>query len=131
MSIFFRKKLVEIDQNPCIKISLDLAKVTIPSRKNVYRIFGREGYALLDLLTGSHEQQPKILDKILCRHPFEESKRCFATPSRIECLLQIWWQDGKVKDNPRSNIFFLLIFNFLVCFSFLFQKTFVQFHISI
>ncbi|XP_027203103.2 nicotinate phosphoribosyltransferase [Dermatophagoides pteronyssinus] len=89
-------KLVEIDQNPCIKISLDLAKVTIPSRKNVYRIFGREGYALLDLLTGSHEQQPKILDKILCRHPFEESKRCFATPSRIECLLQIWWQDGKI-----------------------------------
>lgn len=107
MSIFFRKKLVEIDQNPCIKISLDLAKVTIPSRKNVYRIFGREGYALLDLLTGSHEQQPKILDKILCRHPFEESKRCFATPSRIECLLQIWWQDGKVKDNPHSyDVFF-------------------------
>ncbi|KAH7637443.1 nicotinate phosphoribosyltransferase isoform X1 [Dermatophagoides farinae] len=92
-------KLVEIDHIPCIKISLDLAKVTIPCRKNVYRIYGREGYALLDLLTGTNEEEPKILEKILCRHPFEESKRCFATPSRVERLLKVWWIDGKISQS--------------------------------
>jgi len=43
-----------------------------------------------------HEPEPKTDTRVLCRHPFEEAKRCYATPSRIEPLLNIWWKDGKV-----------------------------------
>lgn len=89
-------QLVEVGDFPCIKISLDVEKVTIPSRKSVYRLYGKEGYALLDLMTGTSEDEPKAGCKILCRHPFQESKRCYATPSRIENLLEIWWANGKV-----------------------------------
>lgn len=85
-----------MDENPCIKVTLDGEKVTIPSRKNVYRLYGREGYALLDLMLGIDEKEPEVGVKILCRHPFQESKRCFATPSRVEKMLEVWWADGKV-----------------------------------
>lgn len=86
---------MEIDGNPCIKISLDMDKVTIPRKKELFRIYGREGYALLDIMQGSDEELPKINQKILCRHPFE-SKLCYATPSKVESLLQLWWSNGKV-----------------------------------
>ncbi|CAG2177954.1 unnamed protein product [Oppiella nova] len=90
-------KLVEINGHPCIKISLDVEKVTVPGRKSVFRLYGKEGYALLDLMQGAEEPAPKAQSKVLCRHPFQESKRCYATPSKVEPLLKIWWQNGKVQ----------------------------------
>ncbi len=73
--------------------------MTIPGRKNVFRLYGKEGYALLDLMQGVDEIEPKPNQKVLCRHPFQESKRCYATPSKVEPLLKIWWKDGKVGFN--------------------------------
>ncbi|KAH9402124.1 hypothetical protein TYRP_016698 [Tyrophagus putrescentiae] len=97
-------KLVEVGGTACIKLSQDVEKVTIPSRKNVYRLYGREGFALLDLMTNTDEEEPQIGQKILCRHPFQESKRCYATPSRVEKLLQVWWANGKLQqDIPSLN----------------------------
>ena len=94
--VFVYIQLVEVNRTACIKLSQDVEKVTIPARKNVYRLYGREGFALLDLMTGADEEEPKLGEKILCRHPFQESKRCYATPSKVENLLQVWWADGKV-----------------------------------
>lgn len=90
---------MEVDRAACIKLSQDVEKVTIPSRKNVFRLYGKEGFALLDVMTSTKEDEPQIGQKILCRHPFQESKRCYATPSRVEKLLQVWWADGKVRAN--------------------------------
>lgn len=36
-------KLVEINKQPKIKLSEDLEKVTIPGRKDIYRLFGSDG----------------------------------------------------------------------------------------
>ena len=89
-------KLVEVGGQPCIKISLDVGKVTVPGRKNLFRLYGKEGFALLDLMQGIDEPEPVPHNKVLCRHPFEESKRCYALPTTVENLLQLWWKDGKV-----------------------------------
>ncbi|XP_054158115.1 nicotinate phosphoribosyltransferase-like [Oppia nitens] len=92
-------KLVEINSHPCIKISLDVQKVTVPGRKRLYRLYGKEGFALIDLMQNDSvdEPEPLPLTKVLCRHPFQESKRCYATPSKVEPLLEIWWQNGKIQ----------------------------------
>ena len=54
------------------------------------------GHALIDLLMRSIESPPQVGQKVLCRHPFQESKRAYVIPSRVEplykvCLVQTAW----------------------------------------
>jgi nicotinate phosphoribosyltransferase len=79
---------------PKIKISQDVAKITIPGRKRCYRLYGKGGFAILDLMTLDDEEEPKVNSEILCRHPFEESKRAKVIPARIDKLQLNFW-DGK------------------------------------
>lgn len=44
-------KLVEIDGHPRVKLSNDLIKVTLPAKKNLFRLYDVEGKAICDLLT--------------------------------------------------------------------------------
>ena len=68
--------------------------MTIPCAKQVYRLFGRDGYAIVDLLTREGEEPPAVGDRILCHHPFVEEKRCIVIPSKVERLdIPVW--DGK------------------------------------
>jgi nicotinate phosphoribosyltransferase len=87
-------KLVELNEQPRIKLSQDVAKVTMPGRKDAYRLFSESGHALVDLLQRSTEPPPEINEKVLCRHPFIESKRAYVIPSRVEKLLTVYWKDG-------------------------------------
>jgi len=95
-------KLVEISGQPRIKLSEDLAKVTIPCKKQVFRLYGREGVALVDLLIGQNEPAPKAGERILCRHPFSESKRAYVVPTHVEALYKCWWggKSGKREHLP-------------------------------
>ena len=36
-----------------------MIKVTIPSKKEAYRLYGMEGYALVDIMRGKDESSPK------------------------------------------------------------------------
>ena len=45
----------------------------------------------------SDEKPPKVGEKILCRHPFVDHKRVFATPTKVEPLHVLYW-DGEVKE---------------------------------
>ncbi|PIA46223.1 hypothetical protein AQUCO_01500026v1 [Aquilegia coerulea] len=94
-------KLVEINKQPRIKLSEDVAKVSIPCKKRCYRLYGREGYPLVDIMTGGNEPPPKVAEKILCRHPFNESKRAYVVPQRVEELLKCYWpgSSGKAREN--------------------------------
>ncbi|BFI36837.1 hypothetical protein MARPO_0010s0215 [Marchantia polymorpha] len=84
-------KLVEINGQPRIKLSEDVTKVTIPCKKQCYRLYGKEGYALVDLMVGDDESPPRAGERILCRHPFSESRRAFVVPSRVEPLYKCYW----------------------------------------
>lgn len=75
-------KLVEINNHPRIKLSQDVEKVTMPGRKNAFRLYGTEGWAVIDILQKEDEEPPQVGEKVLCRHPFHESKRAYVTPSR-------------------------------------------------
>lgn len=93
-------KLVEINNQPRIKLSEDVSKVSIPCKKRCYRLYGREGYPLVDIMTGENEQAPKVGERILCRHPFIESKRAYVVPQQVEELLKCYWPglSGKTRE---------------------------------
>lgn len=96
-------KLVELNGQPRMKLSQDMEKVVIPGKKDAYRLFSETGDALIDLLQRANEHPPEIKKKILSRHPFEESKRAYVCPSKVERLLNPYWKDGKIV-SPLPNL---------------------------
>ncbi|XP_059220232.1 nicotinate phosphoribosyltransferase isoform X2 [Stomoxys calcitrans] len=89
-------KLVEINGQPRIKLSQDVEKVTMPGHKNAFRLYSADGHALIDLLQKVTEPPPAVGQKVLCRHPFQESKRAYVIPTHVESLYKIYWQNGKI-----------------------------------
>ena len=53
-------KLVEIDGMPRLKLSQDVEKVTMPGRKRGFRLYGIDGFAILDLLQMPDEAAPQV-----------------------------------------------------------------------
>lgn len=89
-------KLVELNGLARIKLSQDVEKMTIPGKKDVYRFYGQDKYALVDMMQKANEEPPAAKQRVLCRHPFEESKRAFVVPTEVEALLKPYWKDGKI-----------------------------------
>ncbi|XP_050077079.1 nicotinate phosphoribosyltransferase isoform X2 [Anopheles maculipalpis] len=89
-------KMVEINNQPRIKLSQDVGKVTMPGSKNVFRLYGADGHALIDLLQRVDENPPEVGQKVLCRHPFQESKRAYVIPTQVEPLYRVYWTEGRV-----------------------------------
>ncbi|XP_066938180.1 nicotinate phosphoribosyltransferase [Macrobrachium rosenbergii] len=92
-------KLVEINGIPKIKLSQDVEKVTCPGKKTVYRLYGADGHALIDLMHRTTESSPITGERVLCRHPFQESKRAYVSPAKVELLHKLYWQEGKIQQN--------------------------------
>ena len=98
-------KLVEDEGRPTIKLSQEVSKMTIPGRKVVYRLYGKDGQALCDLMQKDDHGYPETIPEanvtVLCRHPFLESKRALVTPSRVELLLkEVWNKNGRITPTP-------------------------------
>lgn len=91
--------MVEINNQARIKLSQDVEKVTMPGNKSAYRLYSADGHALIDLLQRSNENPPEVGQKVLCRHPFQESKRAYVIPSRVEPIYKVYWKDGKIVQN--------------------------------
>ncbi|MDQ7825054.1 MAG: nicotinate phosphoribosyltransferase [Candidatus Eremiobacteraeota bacterium] len=88
-------KLVVVNDHPRIKISQDVSKVTIPGKKKAYRLIGSQEYPLLDIMMGDEEAPPGEGKQILCRHPFDETKRAYVVPQRVLPLHRLVW-DGRL-----------------------------------
>ncbi|KAK3856990.1 hypothetical protein Pcinc_036729 [Petrolisthes cinctipes] len=90
-------KLVEINGEAKIKLSQDVEKVTCPGKKTVYRLYGEDGHALIDLMHRTQEAAPECGSRVLCRHPFQESKRAYVSPAQVESLHKLYWDEGKIQ----------------------------------
>lgn len=89
-------KIAEVNGKPCMKLSADVDKVTMPGRKNAYRLFGTDGLALVDLLQQLDEPPVTEGRKILCRHPFQETKRAYVVPSKVKALYRCYFENGEI-----------------------------------
>jgi nicotinate phosphoribosyltransferase len=91
-------KLVEVDDMPRIKLSQEIEKVTIPGKKEVFRLIGKDGTCLLDLIIrqgDDTEIAPGSKSRILCRHPFDGKRRAYVTPQKVLPLLELMWDGEK------------------------------------
>ena len=86
-------KLVAIKGQPRMKLSEEADKMTVPGRKEVYRIVGANRHPLLDLMIEAGKPGPKIGERILCRHPVDEAKRVYVVPKEVVGLHKCVW-DG-------------------------------------
>lgn len=87
-------KLVSINGIPKIKIA-ENGKVTISGKKEAYRIYVRkEKSPFLDLMIEVGQKPPQVGQRILCRDPFDETKRVGVTPTKVEKLHTLVW-DGR------------------------------------
>lgn len=86
-------KLVELDSVPRIKISQEPSKTTIPGRKAAYRLHGEAGYPLADIMLPVGDEAPQAGQRILCCHPWDETKRTYVVPACVEPLHRLVW-DG-------------------------------------
>jgi nicotinate phosphoribosyltransferase len=77
-----------------IKLSQELSKMTIPGKKEAYRLFSEDGYGLLDLMIRVGDKPPEPSKRVLCHHPFDHIKRVYVTPSKVIPLHRCVW-DGK------------------------------------
>jgi nicotinate phosphoribosyltransferase len=94
-------KLVMIKGNPRIKLSK--GKVTIPGRKEGYRLIGADNTPLLDVIIKVGDEMPTAGKKFFCRHPFEESKRAYVVPTQVRPLHGLYW-DGHDSGLHHVNI---------------------------
>ncbi|KAM3928027.1 LOW QUALITY PROTEIN: nicotinate phosphoribosyltransferase [Leptodactylus fuscus] len=89
-------KLVQVNDQPRIKISEDQEKSTIPGSKAVYRLYDRSDHPLLDLMALEEESPPELGKEVkvyeLSRGADDES----VTPIRAESLHHIYFQHGQV-----------------------------------
>jgi nicotinate phosphoribosyltransferase len=90
--------------SPRIKVSQDIEKVTIPGRKNLYRLYGHDGKALCDVLTRIDEPKPQTSVRMLSRHPFLEQRRAYVTPTLVQSLYRLYWSDGEIKGGPLPSL---------------------------
>jgi nicotinate phosphoribosyltransferase len=95
-------KLVEAKGIPRIKLSQELSKMTIPGKKEVYRLFSEDGYGLLDLMIRVGDKPPEASKRVLCHHPFDHIKRVYVTPSKVIPLHHCVW-DGK-RVTPEASL---------------------------
>lgn len=91
-------KLVEFDSNPRIKLSQEIKKVSIPGKKVLFRLHGRAGFPLVDLMLTEEEihkyGEPRAGQRLTCRHPLDPTQRVVCVPARVVRLLQKYWDKG-------------------------------------
>jgi len=88
-------KLVEIDNKPKLKIAAE--KTSIPSKKQVFRVYNEEGFMMGDIIeiyNKEFQKEEKIYDPLNPLRFYKLSK-----PSKVEPLLQLKMKDG----NPQEK----------------------------
>ena len=66
------------------------------------RLYSSDGHALIDLMMRPGEEPPEVGKRVLCRHPFEESKRAYVMPHKVEPLYKVSQTGQTLLQSPQS-----------------------------
>jgi nicotinate phosphoribosyltransferase len=85
-------KLVEIKGVPRVKVSETLSKSSLPSRKDVYRLYDDNGVEIADLITEIGEDP--VAGEISAFEMYPDVKPAVLKAARLESMLVVAWDHG-------------------------------------
>ena len=89
-------KLVEIDGMPRVKLSNDLIKITLPGKKNLFRLYDKDNNAVCDLLTLGDDEKP-VPGKVTLFEAWPLTQPFECEFVRAEPLYLPAWENGVAK----------------------------------
>jgi len=88
-------KLVEIDGVPRVKLSNSIEKVTLPSRKELWRLFDADGKPVADVLTMKDEPAPQP-GKIELFEVYPQTRNVHVEFASAQKMYVDLWKDGNM-----------------------------------
>ena len=104
-------KIVELDEEPLIKISGDVIKISNPGFKEVYRIFDKDGFAYADLisLVKDDNDKEKLLnnEELMIRDEKYEFKNSILKKDEYtyKKLTKLYIKDGVIDKKLHDELF--------------------------
>ncbi|XP_063777213.1 nicotinate phosphoribosyltransferase [Pseudophryne corroboree] len=93
-------KLVQVNDQPCMKVTEDQKKTTIPGSKAVYRLYDGAGNMLLDLLALEDEPAAEVGREVKIYELGKNTESGTVTPIRAELLHRVYFQGGQISSSP-------------------------------
>uniref|UniRef100_A0A8B9QP46 Nicotinate phosphoribosyltransferase n=1 Tax=Anas platyrhynchos TaxID=8839 RepID=A0A8B9QP46_ANAPL len=87
-------KLVEVNGSPCLKLTEEEEKMTIPGIKAVYRT--PAGHSIMDLMALEDEPAPKAGQELVAHVLGRRGEATKVWPSTVEPLHRTYFRDGQV-----------------------------------
>ncbi|NXA11289.1 PNCB phosphoribosyltransferase, partial [Sapayoa aenigma] len=89
-------KLVEVSGSPCLKLTEDEEKMTIPGVKSIYRLHDAAGHPFMDLMALEEEPAPDAGQELVIRVLGRLGETTTVIPSAVEPLHRTYFRDGQV-----------------------------------
>ncbi|MCX7798465.1 MAG: nicotinate phosphoribosyltransferase [Melioribacter sp.] len=91
-------KISMIENNPTIKLSDDVSKVTLPGIKKIFRFYNGEGKFYADCIALVEEENIEII-----LHPFDIYKQCNVKDLKKELIISKILDNGQILIKPKST----------------------------
>ncbi|NXR40011.1 PNCB phosphoribosyltransferase, partial [Zosterops hypoxanthus] len=89
-------KLVEVNGSPCLKLTEDEEKMTIPGMKAIYRLYDAAGHPFMDLMALEEEPSPSAGQELGIHVLGQLGETTKVIPSTVEPLHRTYFRDGQV-----------------------------------
>ncbi|NXS93878.1 PNCB phosphoribosyltransferase, partial [Jacana jacana] len=89
-------KLVEVNGSPCLKLTEDEEKMTIPGTKTIYRLYDAAGHPFMDLMALEEEPSPSAGQELMVRVLGQLGETNKVVPTTVEPLHRMYFRDGQV-----------------------------------
>ncbi|NXW54877.1 PNCB phosphoribosyltransferase, partial [Eurystomus gularis] len=89
-------KLVEVNGSPCLKLTEDEEKMTIPGTKTIYRLYDAAGHPFMDLMALEEEPSPSAGQELVVRVLGQLGETSKVVPTTVELLHRVYFRNGQV-----------------------------------
>ncbi|NWX44796.1 PNCB phosphoribosyltransferase, partial [Steatornis caripensis] len=89
-------KLVEVNGSPCLKVTEDEEKMTIPGTKTIYRLYDAAGHPFMDLMALEEEPLPSAGQELAVHVLGRLGEASKVVPTTVEPLHRTYFRDGQV-----------------------------------